>query len=469
MKITCSQSALRGLVKRVWLVMATIAIASNGAAAAASYKKGKLPGGLETVALEDHKVPLITIVLTAKAGSMTETIESSGLTHLWEHMFFKGNKLLANQEAFNRRVRELGMIFNGDTSPEKVRYYFTLPSVFLEQGLEFMANAIRTPLLEQNELERERHVVLNEYDRDASQPGFDLYRLKRKILYGSKGYLRDPLGERHIIEKATREQLLAIKEQVFVPSNSCLLVAGDFDPAELSVLINKYFGDWRDPQGWRPPNPPPFPSFPPSQEVVMTHDEAKNVSVVLVYDGPKARTAPKDSFAADMLSQLLDLRSGRFHQKFVESGLSIASGVGYYTQSQTGEVNIFALAQPEKAIKVKQLLAAEPKHWLEKDYFTEEQLADIKRRLTVEHKLQVNKPSEYINTLAFWWAITGFDYYDSYIENLQKTTLDDVHAFVAKYLAGKPYLTTVFLSPADAKNIGLKDNSASFPPSLLER
>ena len=449
--------------------MATMAMATNGMAAAPIYKQDKLPGGLETATLEDHKVPLVTIVLTAKAGSMTETPENNGLTHLWEHMFFKGNKLLADQEAFNRRVRELGMIFNGDTSPEKVRYFFTLPSVFLEQGLEFMSNAIRSPLLEKSELERERHVVLNEYDRDASQPGFELYSLKRKILYGSKGYLRDPLGGRHIIEKATREQLLAIKAKVFVPSNSCLLVAGDFDPAQLHGLIEKYFGDWRDPQDWRRPVPPAFPPFPSSQEVVMTHDEAKNVSIVMVFDGPKARFSPKESYAADMLSQLLDLRSGRFHQKFVESGLSLASGLSYYTQSQAGEVNMFGLAQPGKALKVKDLLAKEPKHWLEKDYFTDEQLSDVKRRLIVEHKLQVNKPSEYINTLAFWWAITGFDYYDSYIENLQKTTLDDIRAFVATYLVGKPSVTTVFLSGADAKKIGLKDNSASFPASLLER
>ena len=452
------------------MVMATIAIATDGMAAGAPiYKQGKLPGGLETVILEDHKVPLVTIVLAAKAGAMTETPATNGLTHFWEHMFFKGNKGLANQEAFNRRVRELGMIFNGDTSPEKVRYYFTLPSVFLEQGMEFMANAIMTPLLETSEIERERHVVLNEYDRDASQPGFELYKLKRKILYGTNGYLRDPLGERQIIANATREQLLTIKNQVFVPSNSCLLVAGDFNPKQLDGLIHKYFGEWRDPEGWHLPVPPPFPSFPPSKEVVMTHEEAKNVSIVMVFNGPKARYSPKDSYAADMLGQLLDMRSGRYHQKFVESGLSLASGLSYYTQSQTGEVNMYALAQPEKALKVKELMAKEPKHWLEKDYFTEDQLTDVKRRLTVEHKLQVNKPSEYINNLAFWWAITGFEYYDSYIENLKKTSLDDIRAFVATYLVDKPHVSTVFLSPADAKKIGLKDNSASFPASLLER
>ena len=75
-----------------------------------------------------------------------------------------------------------------------------------------MADAISTPLLEPNELERERKVVLDEYDRNASQPGFDLFNIERMLIYGNHEYLRNPLGRRPIIEKATREQLLQIKQ-----------------------------------------------------------------------------------------------------------------------------------------------------------------------------------------------------------------------------------------------------------------
>src|SRR5690606_25768199 len=77
-----------------------------------AYETAKLPTGLEIIALEDHKVPLVTIVLAVKAGAMTETPTTNGLTHLWEHMFFKGNKRIPNQEAFNKRIRELGIVYN---------------------------------------------------------------------------------------------------------------------------------------------------------------------------------------------------------------------------------------------------------------------------------------------------------------------------------------------------------------------
>jgi zinc protease len=164
------------------------------------YRSEKLKNGMELVFVEDHKVPLVTIVLSVKAGSMTETPDINGLTHLWEHMFFKGNKTLPNQEAFNRRIRQLGIVYNGDTAAEKVRYFFTLPAAYLDEGLQFMADAIMTPLLDQSELEKERKVVLDEYDRNASQPGFELYKVRRELIYQKLGFLRDPLGVRKIIE-----------------------------------------------------------------------------------------------------------------------------------------------------------------------------------------------------------------------------------------------------------------------------
>ena len=88
-----------------------------------AFTVDKTANGMDLILMESHKVPLITLVLTIKAGAMTETPELNGLTHLWEHMFFKGNKRLPNQEAFKRRIKQLGIVYNGDTSAEKVRYF----------------------------------------------------------------------------------------------------------------------------------------------------------------------------------------------------------------------------------------------------------------------------------------------------------------------------------------------------------
>ena len=433
------------------------------------YRATKLDTGLSILAMESHKVPLVTIVLCSKAGAMTETPETNGLTHLWEHMFFKGNKRIPNQELFNRRIRELGITYNGDTAAEKVRYFFTLPSAFLDEGLQFMADAIATPLLEQKELERERRVVLDEYDRAAAQPSFDFSNLHRSYIYGAQEYMRDPLGTRPIIISATRDQLLKIKEQVFVPSNSAILVAGDFKPEELDKLVKKHFSTWQDPKGWTPVKSPAFPPFPKTESFVMTRFNVQTATAQIVFDGPKARTQPEDSFAADVLNNLLEHRSGKFYKKFIDSGLALEAGLSYYTESQAGEIELSAAADPANIKKTQELLLAEIPEWLKPDYFTETQLEDVRRNLLINHKREVNQPSEYIKSLAFWWGVTGLDYYDHYLENLNKTGFEEVRAFVKKWMIDKPYMAGILLSPEDAKKAGLQDNSKPLVAKYLTK
>jgi zinc protease len=84
--------------------------------------------------VEDNSVPLATIMITTKNGSYTETPKFNGLSHLYEHMFFKANKDYKNQEDYLDRVSELGMQFNGSTTYENVNYYFTLPKFNLNAG-----------------------------------------------------------------------------------------------------------------------------------------------------------------------------------------------------------------------------------------------------------------------------------------------------------------------------------------------
>ena len=95
----------------------------------------RLDNGLEVLVIEDKTVPLITVEITVKNGSYTESPEYNGLSHLYEHMFFKANKDIPDQEAFLNRTNELGMQWNGSTSNERVNYYFTLNKKFLKEGL----------------------------------------------------------------------------------------------------------------------------------------------------------------------------------------------------------------------------------------------------------------------------------------------------------------------------------------------
>src|ERR1700760_2305678 len=112
----------------------------------AGYFWKKLPNGLEVIVIENAKVPLATVEIAVKNGAYTEGPEYSGLSHLFEHMFFKANRDYPNQEVFLKRTQELGAIWNGTTDVERVNYFFTVERDSLVPDLKFMNAAIRFPI-----------------------------------------------------------------------------------------------------------------------------------------------------------------------------------------------------------------------------------------------------------------------------------------------------------------------------------
>src|SRR6266446_8476027 len=135
-----------------------------------------LANGLEIIVLEDHSVPLVTLELAVKNGSYTEPPELNGLSHLYEHMFFKANRAMANAEEYLRTIGQLGIAYNGTTREEVVNYYFTTTSPNFPTAMRFMKDAVRYPLFDENEFSRERQVVIGEIDRNESNPYYYLNR-----------------------------------------------------------------------------------------------------------------------------------------------------------------------------------------------------------------------------------------------------------------------------------------------------
>ena len=127
------------------------------------YYWDTLSNGLQVVVIENSKVPLATIEIAVKNGAYTEGPEYSGLSHLFEHMFFKANQSYPTQEKFLKRTQELGAIWNGTTADERVNYFFTIPKDSLDAGLGFMNAAIRFPIYRPEDMAKERPVVDGEF------------------------------------------------------------------------------------------------------------------------------------------------------------------------------------------------------------------------------------------------------------------------------------------------------------------
>jgi zinc protease len=212
--------------------------------AASDIANKVLPNGLEIVVLEDHSVPIVTIELAVRNGSFTEPPELNGLSHLYEHMFFKANRAVANAERYLQTIGQLGIAYNGETHEEVVEYYFTTTSPNIRAAMNFMRDATRYPMFDEGEFERERQVVIGEIDRNESDPAYYLNKEMNERLFYKYPSRKQPLGDRKTVAGATTTMMRLIQGRYYVPNNSALVITGDVRTEDIYKMAQEFFGEW---------------------------------------------------------------------------------------------------------------------------------------------------------------------------------------------------------------------------------
>ena len=454
---------MRALSAALLLVFATIN-AYAGDVPGLSSKK--LKNGLEVIVVENHAVPIVTIEIAVKSGGFVESPEFSGLSHLYEHMFFKGNRAIPNQEAYLKRLRELGASWNGTTQTERVNYFFTIPSQNLREGAIFMRDALFFPLFQQKELERERVVVLGEFDRNEANPFFHLARETDRKLFYEHYSRKSVIGDRAAILATTREKMQQLKDRYYVPNNSALLFAGDITPDEAYSIAEEMFGA----EQWKPTDDPhklyPVPPHPPLKQssALAVIQPVKTAAVMVKWQGPSMVEDVPSTFAADVLSFILQQPTSRFYRNLIDSGLFDNANVSYFSQVYTGPITAFGQTSPERVDKAHAALLNEISHFTDANYFTDEELAFAKDQLEVSEIYGRERPTDFVHTVSFWWSTGGLDYYRNYIDNLRKVTRADINNYVRRYIAGKPSVTGVLVSDENRGQIALLKNAEVVRP-----
>jgi zinc protease len=417
-----------------------------------------LANGLEVIVAESHGVPLATIEFDVRNGSFTQRPGTEGLAHMYEHMFFKANAQLPNPDQFIQRSSELGASFNGTTREEVVNYYMTLPADSLAGGIELMAAALREPKFLRQELERERQVVLGEYDRNESNPFFEFQQQTGKTLYPGQWSRKNVIGEREVLQRVTPAQMFEIQKRYYVPNNTALIVTGDVNADSVFALAERYLGDW--PRSEDPFAAEPIPAMPAltSSSVVYVEQPVGAVTVTLQWQGPSVRKDPSATYAADVFSDALNQPGSQLQRKLVDTGLFEAIGVNYYTLNQVGPITISGQTTPERLKEAIAALQKEVEHLADPGYITPEQLAATKADRAFTTAFGFDRPSDHAHTIGFWWSVSGLEYYMGYVDNMAAQTLDDVRAYAKKYIVGKPMVVGLLLPPGVKAQLGLRDS-----------
>ena len=450
-----SRGRLATITAALLLVLAPAVLPAQRAELEKIIKRKVLPNGLEVIVVENHGVPLATVEVDVKNGSFTQSPEYAGLAHMYEHMFFRSNSIFSEPESFVGRAGDLGAVFNGTTAEERVNYYLTVPADSVDAGVRFLSAALIAPLFRQDELERERQVVIGEYDRNESSPFFRLTKDMDNLLYPGQFSRKNVIGDRQVILTTTPEKMRTIQRKYYVPNNSVLIVSGDVDPTRVFAIAERELGGWKrsaDPFVADPV--PAIPALTGNQGVIVEADVGA-VTVFVQWQGPSVGADPKSTYAADVFSDVLNDPGSNFQQRLVDSGLWQSMGVNYYTLNHVGPITISGQTSPQNLRKAIATLETEIRKFNDPAYFDAGELEAVKAHRAVTSAFDRERASGFAHTLGFWWSVASLEYYMGYVDNMAQQTTADLRAYATKYIVGKPHITGVLLNPGARQQLSL--------------
>ena len=224
-----------GLVAGLWL-------AAGPLFSAGPERHFVLDNGLQVFLYEKRDVPLVHIVTGFNVGSKDETDGTSGLVHLLEHcVLFRGTSTRSGAEV-GADIRRHGAYFNGNTGQDLSVFEISLPSEYADFGLRNQKDILFGLALSQEDLDREKEIILEEFSQMEDDPERSAADLVLQDLFPGHPYGRSVYGRREIIAAATTAEIGAFYRKFFAADNCALAVVGDFDTADLEARIREIFG-----------------------------------------------------------------------------------------------------------------------------------------------------------------------------------------------------------------------------------
>jgi zinc protease len=217
------------------------AAASPALRGGAQIHERRLRNGLRLLVAERHLDPVVAVVLFYQVGSRDESEREAGLSHFLEHMMFKGSKQFG-KGAVDDLTCALGGQNNAFTSYDHTAYWFEFASDRWEQALEIEADRMAGLLLEPQEFDAEREVVLEELAMGDDDPWGVLHKRVEAALFQRHPYGRPIIGSAHSLRGLAPADMREYQRRFYSPSNATLVVGGDVTVAQVERAARKHFG-----------------------------------------------------------------------------------------------------------------------------------------------------------------------------------------------------------------------------------
>ena len=227
------------------------------------FLKKRLKNGARILLIKKEKVKNFCLLILTKVGSEYEPKNLNGISHFIEHMSFKGTPKRPKTFEIAKILDEIGAKYNAFTSNEYTGYWIKATSAHLETSIDLLSDLYLNPLFPEKEIEKEKKVVLEEIKMYEDDPKEYIWEVFLKTLYGDQPAGRSILGEKKVIEKLKREDLLNFHQKFYVGKNTLVVLAGDFDEKKALKLLTSRFKTLssKKPPSKKPPKLKKKPKF----------------------------------------------------------------------------------------------------------------------------------------------------------------------------------------------------------------
>jgi zinc protease len=392
-----------------------------------------LSNGLKVILLENHKAPLVSFHVWYRVGSRNEEWGKTGLSHMLEHMMFKGTKKYGPEE-YSRIIQENGGETNAFTTRDYTGYFATLRSDRIQVVMDLEADRMQNLNLREEDFATERMVVMEERrQRTEDDPQSYLMEQLEATAFEVQPYHWPIIGWMEDLRRIGLEDLKKHYRTYYQPANAFLVAVGDFKKEELLAAIERTFGGV--PRGVSPGQEKPRDPPQDGERRIFAKKEAQLPFLVMGYRIPNLRQP--DAYVLEVINAVLSGgKSSRLHRKLVlEKQLALeADSENSLLSKDPALFYIDATPLPGKEVGAVEKALEEEIERLQKEPVEKRELEKVKNQL--ESSLIYSQDSLFFQAmiLARYEIAQSWKVMDQYLPLIRRVTPEDIQRVARQYL-----------------------------------
>ncbi|PCJ17200.1 MAG: hypothetical protein COB02_14225 [Candidatus Cloacimonadota bacterium] len=397
----------------------------------------QLKNGTNVYLLPETHHNLVTFQIWYGVGARFESEKNYGVSHFIEHLFFKGTKKYG-PGVIDKKLNEIGVFNNAATSKDYTFYYtFGVANQF-EEMFEIQSEMLINPSFDIEEIDKERKVVIAEINRADDTPERIFYYHMMEQLYQSHPYSKPVLGFENIIQNITRDEIVEYHKAHYHPSNTNIVIVGNFDETKAKLMIENTFGKIQKINSQKQINQAPIM---PAASKKTFYSKAKRNFSNFSFMGPDGSQI-KDVIALDLLSTILtDGKSSRWTKHFKENlNLVESLSFSHYTSHEKSPILIYARVKDNQWLNYhEEMKICIDK--LRKFYVTREELHLAKQYENHQSQYYWQKMQNRAQSIGFYCTMNEVDVITNHQQLIESITQEDIIRVIEKYLTHDPILT----------------------------